>query len=382
MNLLGQTARMRTVGVEEELLLVDPRSGRPMTLAPQVIAATNEATETAEPRAGGELEGELQRTMVETQSSVATDLATVRTDLVGWRRRTSVTARRHGAALAAMATSPIAFDGVISSNERYERMAERFGVTANEVLSCGCHVHVGIESEEEGVGAIDRMRVWLPVLLAISANSPFTGGQDTAYASYRSQLWVRWPSAGPTDAFGSPDAYHRLVGSMVDSGVLLDDGMVYFDARLSHRYPTVEVRVADVCVDVEDALLVAALCRGLVDTGSAAWARGEAAPGLPTAMLRLATWQAGREGVDGTLLKPSTFTPAPAIEVIGQLVDHVREALDANGDLELVETGVARLAAVGNGASHQRRTFQRTGQLVDVVAEAARRTVTFVSDVD
>lgn len=69
-------------------------------------------------------------------------------------------------------------------------------------------------------------------------------------------------------------------------------------------------------------------------------------------MLRLATWQAGREGVDGTLLKPSTFTPAPAIEVIGQLVDHVREALDANGDLELVETGVARLATVGNGASH------------------------------
>ena len=88
---------------------------------------------------------------------------------------------------------------MITANERYEWMAERYGVTATQVLSCGCHVHVGIESEEEGIGVIDRMRRWLPVLLAISANSPFTGGQDTSYASYRSQMWVRWPSAGPSD---------------------------------------------------------------------------------------------------------------------------------------------------------------------------------------
>jgi glutamate---cysteine ligase / carboxylate-amine ligase len=316
--------------------------------------------------------------MVETQSSVATDLATVREDLMGWRRRTAAQARRRGAALAALATSPVAFEGVITSNERYERMAERFGVTANQVLSCGCHVHVGIESEEEGIAAIDRMRVWLPVLLAISANSPFAHGEDTAYASYRSQMWVRWPSAGPTDRFGTPEAYHALVAAMVGSGVLLDDGMVYFDARLSHRYPTVEVRVADVCGDIEDALVVAALCRALVDTGAAAWRRGEPAPDVPTALLRLATWQAGREGVDGKLLQPATLTPSPAMTVIGQLVDHVREALRDNGDLALVEAGTARLADVGNGATQQRRTFERTGQLADVVADAARRTVTVV----
>ncbi|MEO7236012.1 MAG: glutamate--cysteine ligase [Lapillicoccus sp.] len=371
---------MRTVGVEEELLLVDPQSGRPVSMAAQVIAATTVATAASEPDAGGEVEGELQRTMVETQSAVATDLDSVREDLVGWRRRTAGQARRRGAALAAMATSPIASNGVIAANERYERLAERFGVTAHQVLSCGCHVHVGVASDEEGIAAIDRMRVWLPVLLAISANSPFADGQDTSYASYRSQMWVRWPSAGPTDPFGTPEAYHALVAAMVGSGVLLDDGMVYFDARLSHRYPTVEVRIADVCADVEDALVVAALSRGLVDTSVEAWRRGEDAPQVPTALLRLATWQAGREGVDGSLLQPATLTPAPAIEVVGQLVAHVRDALEANGDLELVETGVTRLADVGNGASHQRRTFARTGRLGDVVADAARRTVTFGPD--
>lgn len=368
---------MRTVGVEEELLLVDPQTGRPVSMAAQVIAATEDATAEQEPHAGGEVEGELQRTMVETQSSVATDLAAVREDLAGWRRRTAAQARRRGAALAALATSPVAYDGVITSNERYERMAERFGVTASQVLSCGCHVHVGVESEAEGIAAIDRMRVWLPVLLAISANSPYAQGQDTAYASYRSQMWVRWPSAGPTDRFGTAAAYHALVEQMVGSGVLLDDGMVYFDVRLSHRYPTVEVRVADVCSDVEDALVVAALCRALVDTAAAQWRRGEPAPEVPTALLRLATWQAGREGVDGDLLQPTTLTPAPAMTVVGQLVDHVREALRDNGDLDLVEAGVARLSEVGNGATQQRRTFERTGRLADVVADAARRTVTF-----
>jgi len=367
---------MRTVGVEEELLLVDPHTGRPVNLASRVIRATTEVTEAQATDAGGEVESELQRTMVETQSAVATDLATVREDLVGWRRRTSAAARRQGATLAALATSPVAYDGVITANERYEWMAERFGVTATQVLSCGCHVHVGIESEEEGIGVIDRMRRWLPVLLAISANSPFTGGQDTSYASYRSQMWVRWPSAGPTDAFGTPEAYHALVADMVSSGVVLDDGMAFFDARLSHRYPTVEVRVADVCMDVEDALLVAALTRGLVDTSAAAWARGEPAPDVPTALIRLAMWQAGREGVDGMLLDPQAFTPRPALAVVQQLVDHVRESLDAHGDLDLVEAGVERLAEVGNGASRQRRTFERTGRLVDVVAEATRVTVT------
>jgi carboxylate-amine ligase len=167
-------------------------------------------------------------------------------------------------------------------------MAQRFGPTAQEVLTCGCHVHVGVESDEEGIAAIDRIRVWLPVILGMSANSPFYGGQDTGFASYRSQLWMRWPTAGPTDTFGTPDAYHELVRSMVESGVLLDDRMIYFDARLSRRYPTVEIRVADVCVDVEDTLVVAALCRALVDTAVADAARGDPVPQMPTSLLRLA----------------------------------------------------------------------------------------------
>jgi carboxylate-amine ligase len=361
---------MRTVGVEEELLLVDVHTGKPRSVASKVIAAADAAYEADE----GGVEAELQRYMVETQSSVASELADVEAQLREWRRVVAHAARNAGAGVAALATAQYAGTGLISPTARYRRMAERFGPITQEVLTCGCHVHVGVESEEEGIAALDRIRVWLPVILALSANSPFYDGRDTGYASYRSQLWMRWPSAGPTDTFGTPDAYHRLVRSMVESGVLLDDAMIYFDARLSRRYPTVEIRVADVCVDLEDTLLVAALCRALVHTAAAEAESGRPVPQMPTPLLRLAAWQAGHDGVGGVLLDPVSRRPRPWIDVVRDLVIHVRDSLEGFGDMERVEIGLDRLTRVGTGATGQRRTFAKTGQLLDVVVEAVRRT--------
>jgi carboxylate-amine ligase len=372
MAVLGQTSAMRTVGVEEELLLVDVHTGKPRAVASQVLAATEE--DTAHEAAEGGVEAELQRYMVETQSSVASELADVAEELRNWRHVVANAARDAGAGVAAIGTAPVAGTGLISTGTRYQRMAERFGPTAQEVLTCGCHVHVGVESDEEGIAAIDRVRIWLPVILAMSANSPFHGGRDTGYASYRSQLWMRWPSAGPTDRYGTPAAYHDLVRSMVASGVLLDEGMIYFDARLSRRYPTVEIRVADVCADVEDTLVVAALCRALVDTAVAEAARGDPAPQMPTSLLRLATWRAGHDGLDGVLVDPASGRPRRWIDIVRDLVAYVRDSLERFGDMERVQVGIDRLARVGTGATVQRRTFAKTGQLVDVVVEAVRRT--------
>ena len=367
-----QTSAMRTVGVEEELLLVDVHTGKPRSVASQVIATAHEDNA---PAAGdGGVEPELQRYMVETQSSAASDLSDVDAELREWRRVVAHAAREAGAGVAALATAPVGDTGLISPTPRYQQMAERFGPTAEEVLTCGCHVHVGVESDEEGIAAIDRIRVWLPVILAISANSPFHHGRDTGYASYRSQLWMRWPSAGPTDTFGTSDAYYELVSSMVESGVLLDEGMIYFDARLSRHYPTVEIRVADVCTDLEDTLVIAALCRALVETAAAQAARGDPPPQMPTSLLRLAVWRSGHDGVGGVLVDPVSRRPRPWIDLMRNLVIHVRDSLEAFGDLERVEVGIDRLARVGSGATSQRRTFAKTGQLLDVVVEAVRRT--------
>ena len=251
---------------------------------------------------------------------------------------------------------------------------EKYGSTSAEQLTCGCHVHVSVESDEEAIGALDRMRIWFPALLAITGNSPFWQGRDTHYSSYRSQVVARWPSSGTPDVFGSPAAYRERVDAMVATGVLLDSGMVYWDARPSSVYPTLEVRVADVCLDVRDAVLLAALSRALVDTAAEEWRDGRPAADVPSSMLRLASWQAARCGVDADLLDPHTMRPVPAADVLGGLVDHVRPALRAAGDEVLVEKQLALVLAEGNGARRQRAVLEKTGSMVDVVADLARVT--------
>ena len=173
--------------------------------------------------------------------------------------------------VVAVATSPFKVRPTPTENERYARMTEMFGIIARQQLTCGQHIHVSINSPDEGVAALDRIRGWLPLLTAISANSPYWQGQDTGYASYRSIAWGQWPTAGPTEAFGDVDGYHRAIAGLLATGAAMDDGMIYFDARLSAKYPTLEIRVPDVCTDVGDSALIAALARGLVDTSATDW---------------------------------------------------------------------------------------------------------------
>ena len=150
--------------------------------------------------------------------------------------------------------------------------------------------------------------------------------------------------------------------------------MLYFDARASHRFPTVEVRVTDVCLDVRDTVLIAALCRALVETSAASWAAGEPPPQVSAVLLRLATWHASRWGIGAGLLDPLTARPLPAAEVVGRLVDEVRPALRRSGDDGLVAEGVDRILQHGNGATWQRDVFARSSSLDEVVAGLARAT--------
>ncbi|RST12424.1 YbdK family carboxylate-amine ligase [Streptomyces sp. WAC05374] len=360
---------MRSVGVEEELLLVDGRSGEPRALSTAVLAAARD------PHADEEVfESELQRQQLE----FATSPQTVMGDLGEEIRRCRAEAARHAeglnASVAALATSPLPVSPTIGTGERHQWLKEHFGLTAQEQLTCGCHVHVSVESDEEGVAVLDRIRPWLPVLLAMSGNSPFWQGEDSGYSSYRSRVWGRWPSAGPVEIFGSADRYHEQVADMVASGVLRDEGMVYFDARLSHTYPTVEVRVADVCLDPSTTVLVATLVRGLVETAARQWRDGEPPARHGVALLRLAAWRAARSGLEDQLVHPVTMRPAPAEAVVRALFDHVREALEDSGDVVPAQEALAGLLKTGNGASVQRDLLRRTGDLREVVAECARIT--------
>jgi carboxylate-amine ligase len=366
---------VRTVGVEEELLLVDIHDGRPRSASGRVLLrAAQDPPPTDQHTVSGSLDAEFRREQLEARTAPVAEMARLESELRHWRARAIALAREAGSNIAALATSPLPVRPSTYPKPRYLKLPERFGITARQHLTCGCHVHVAVESDEEGVGVIDRVRMWLPTVLALSANSPFSEGEDSGYASFRSQAQARWPSNGPADIFGSAAAYHRLVDDMLASEVVLDRAMVYFDVRLSHHLPTVEIRTPDVCLEVADTVLLAAVCRGLVDTAAESWRADEPPPPVPSSLLRLASWQAGRDGVDGQLLDPLTHRPVQAAKVVEQLVEHVHPALVRNGDVCLVEAGVERILTRGSGATRQRRTYARTGRLVDVVAQAVRVT--------
>jgi glutamate---cysteine ligase / carboxylate-amine ligase len=362
-------APVRTFGVEEEFLLVDRTTWRPAPVAQEILA------DCADARPAGGVQPELTLEQIETVTPVLRDLEDLRASLVGLRRQVALAAERHGAALVASGTSPFPAESHRTPDPRYQEMASAFGITAREQLTCGCHVHVAVESPEEAVGAIDRMRPWLPVLVAIAANSPFWRGADTDYASYRTQVWGRWPSAGAGAAFGSYRAYRECVEAMLASGTILDEGMVYFDVRLSHRYPTVEVRVADVPLEVDDAVLVAVLARALVETSARRWREGRPPPAVRPEVARLATWRASRSGLSAVLVDVTSRRPVPARVMLTKLVGHVQQALDEAGELDTVQGLVADLLGRGTGAARQRDAYRDRGQLDDVVRLLADRTV-------
>lgn len=360
---------LRTIGVEEELLLVESATGRARAVAGSVMRRTE-----AYPERDERIGTELQREQLEIDTKPCTSLDELAAEVRRRRRAASEAARAIGAEVVALATSPLPVAPSMTPNQRYRWMAHEYQLTAEENLTCGCHVHVSVVSDEEGVAVLDRIRAWLPPLLAMSANSPFWQGRDTGYASYREQVWSRWPSAGPTGPFGSAQAYHALVDTMVGSGVLLDEGMVYFHARLSRTYPTVEIRIGDVCLDADDAVLLAALARALVETASRRWQAGEPASPVRQEVLRLATWRASRSGLDGVLVHPTTQRPAPAADVLRSLVEYLTPALDGAGELTTVLDLLDGLVARTNGARQQRAVHRGRQQLTDVVAHAIART--------
>ncbi|WP_225094607.1 glutamate--cysteine ligase [Streptomyces sp. CoH27] len=360
---------MRTVGVEEELLLVDPGTGEPRAMSAAVLAHA------AQDDPGQSVfEKELFGQMLEYATHPQSRMGALGAEIMRCRREAARHAGEVGCAVAALAMSPLPINPSLCVNERYQWMAERYGITAQEQLVCGCHVHVSVESATEGVAVIDQMRPWLAVLAALSANSPYCQGRDTGYAAYRTLVWWRWPSAGPSELFGSAERYHRRVAEMLATGVILDEAMAYFDARLSARYPTVEIRVADVCLRADTAVLVAALARALVETAARDWRAGRPPLDHDVCLLRLAAWQAARAGLEEDLLDPVTMRPRPAADVVRSLLEHVGDALADSGDTDCVEAAVAGLLGRGNGAREQRLLKERTGSLREVVTECVRRT--------
>jgi carboxylate-amine ligase len=348
---------------------VDPESRRLVPLAGDVLAKARERTDRA-------IEHELQLCQVETGTAVCATLDELAAQVAALRRDLVAAAADAGCRVASAGTHPLPLgDGNrITPKPAYLRLEREYGVVGREQVLCGCHVHVGVAEREAAVAVMNRSRRWLPVLLALSTNSPYWQGEDTGYASFRTEMWRRWPISGPPEPFSSRSEYDDLVRTLLTVGAIDDPARVYFDIRPSARFATLEFRVADAALTVGDTVTVAGLTRALVRTCHADATTGRPAPALRPELLRSAMWRAARYGVAATLVDFEAGRSRPAPEVVDGFLSLLRPALEESGEWDVVRDGVARILRDGSGAARQRAVFTSSQRLDDVVDFVVRAT--------
>ncbi|REE95856.1 carboxylate-amine ligase [Thermomonospora umbrina] len=355
------------VGVEEEFHVVDPRTG---LLVPKAEVFLEQLPRD---RYGAELQG----SVVEANSLPWLRLEDLARDLSAARRRLTKVADVAGLGIVATGSVPLVDLAAleISPVPRYEQMLDEYQLLAREQLICGVQVHVDVGDRDLAAIVLHRLAPWLPVFLAMSASSPFWLGADTGYASSRTLAWQRWPTAGPPGPFGSAAEYDRLVRALVGTGVISDQGMIYFDIRPSAHLPTLELRICDACPRVDDVVLLAGLSRALVIAECRAAEAGEPLPASArTELVRAATWRAARSGLEGELVDPADGRPAPAPRVVEGLLRRLRPVLESLGDWELVAELAAGALRRGGAAARQRSAFAPRGSLTDVVTSLIAET--------
>ncbi|MFJ7214747.1 glutamate--cysteine ligase [Amycolatopsis sp. NPDC098790] len=347
-----------TMGVEEEFLLVNPRTGHASACAEPVLARYSHHGPLPD---GVRVHRELRLTQIEAASGVCTTAGELRDQLTAARRVLAGAAAAEDCALLATGTpvGPGPATPPPAATGRYAEIDAAYGAVVADYEACGCHVHVGVPDPDTAVAVVNHLGRWLPTLLALSANAPFDHGRDTGYHSWRMVLQSRFPGSGVAPHLRDHAEYRRTVETLVECGALVDPDQTFWLARVSGRFPTVEFRVADTALTVDHAVLQALLSRALVRRALDDLAAGREAAPLSPQVAAAAVWAAARHGLAGPLVDPLEGTRRPAWSRVEALLEHVRTALEDSGDLAEVQALVAALRADGTGSVQQRAVAGR-----------------------
>ena len=336
-------------GIEEEYFLADASTrGTPHRTKP-FHDEVQMRVEAAEP--------ELLTAQVEVATAPTDSAASARAQLLELRARVGTTARGHGLLLLASGTQPLArWDQQQQTNkERYDRLMREMQILGRRNVVCGMHVHVEVPRPEDRVDLMNRMLPFTPLLLALSASSPFWQERDTGLAAYRLSVWGEMPRTGLPDLFDDAADYDRYVAAMTRSGAIADASFLWWTLRPSIRYPTLELRVADSCTRLDDTLAIAALYRCLVRLLVRSPALNRVQTGAARAITAENLWRAQRDGSRAAFLDIDGGTTAFAAGL-----DHVLSQVEEDAAALGCETDLAslrRVAVHGTSADRQLAIF-------------------------
>ena len=350
-----------TLGVEEEFQIIDPET-RDLRAHIEQILSEGKMTlrESVKP--------EMHQSVVELGTAICTDIHDARRQVVELRKQLFGLARRKGLVIGSAGTHPFAnwADQKITEGDRYKLIIEDMQQIARANLIFGLHVHVGIPDRGEAIEIMNMARYFLPHIFALSTNSPFWIGSNTGFKSYRIKLFERFPRTGIPDLFGSLSEYEDYLKLLVKTGCIDNAKKIWWDIRVHPFFDTLEFRICDAQMRVDETLALTALCQALVAKLYKMMKGNTTFRNYRSRLINENRWRASRYGIDGKLIDFGKQAEVPTRALIGELLEFVDEVVDDLGSRKDINY-INHILKVGTGADRQIEVFKRTGDIKKVV---------------
>jgi carboxylate-amine ligase len=367
-----------TLGVEEEYLLVCPETRKAVKNPPKGFMKA------CQDQIGERVTPEFLRCQVEIATGICKTVAQARSEIADLRGSLARIAIDHDMRLMAASTHPFTHwsQQKPTQGERYEQLSTDMKGAIHRMMICGMHVHIGIENRDAMIDVQNQIRYFLPHMLALSTSSPFWGGQRMGLQSYRLSVFDGMPRTGIPEALQSFGEYERLVDAIVRSGAIEDSSKIWWDIRPSNKFPTLEMRICDICTILDDAMSIAAIYQSLtrrllrLKDSNMRWRI------YPAFLIEENRWMAQRHGVEGKLIDFGHGGAVPFAVLLEELIDWISEDAEALGCLKEVRNA-RNIIRNGSSAARQLATFEnevaekrnKREALKSVVDQLVRETV-------
>jgi carboxylate-amine ligase len=350
------------IGIEEEYQTVDPVT---RDLRSHIHA---EIVEKGRLILHEHVKPEMHQSVVEIGTGVCENVKQAKAEIGMIRQQMITLARQNGLRLSAGGTHPFALwrDQEIYPDDRYRVIVEDLKMVARANLIFGLHIHIGVEDRETAIQLMNGARYFLPHLLALSANSPFWLGMETGLRSYRCKVFDKFPRTNIPDLYSSWGEFENYVKLLIHTNCIDDAKKIWWDIRPHPYFPTLEFRVCDMPMRLEESIALAALCQAIIAKLYHLHERNQSFRLYSRALIMENKWRAARYGLDGKMIDFGKQTEVPARQLIGEILEFVDDVVDELGSREEIAY-VLKIMEVGNGAERQLRVYHETGDFKKVV---------------
>ena len=350
-----------TLGIEEEFQVVDPVTRELRSHMHQIVEGGKIVLKE-------QVKAEMHQSVVEVGTNICKDITEARTEVTYLRKMVAELAGKQGLQIAAAGTHPFSRwqDQLITDHPRYEEIIREMQDAARSNLIFGLHVHVGIADREIGIRLMNQARYFLPHIFALSTNSPFWEGRNTGFKSFRTKVFDKFPRTGIPDEFNSASEYDDYIKLLIKTNCMDNAKKVWWDIRLHPFFNTIEFRICDIPMRIEETISLAAIMQAIIAKLYKLMLDNLSFRVYSRALINENKWRAARYGLDGKLIDFGKEEEIETKVLIHELVDFVDDVVDGLGSRKEVEN-LFNMIKDGTGADRQLAIFEKTGDLKDVV---------------